>query len=87
MTAKRILLSAIAGFAISVVLLALEAHRHDDDVMLLQYPGLFAAAEIWGVHSGSRRFLPVMLLVNTLVYGFIVVVVWALVQWLGKIVR
>ena len=69
---RRVLTSLAAGFAITLLILALEAHRHNDFVALLQYPGFLAAAEIWGVHSDNYGMLVVLVLVNTLVYGLLV---------------
>ena len=57
---KRLFLASAAGFSLSVLLAALEALRHRDIWMILQFPGFLAGASIWGVHSGGNSFEAVM---------------------------
>ena len=84
MIRRRVLISSAAGITISLLLFALEAHHHNDAVMLLQSPGFLTAAEIWGIHSGGQGFLPVMLLVNTLVYSLLVFAAWMMIRPVRK---
>ena len=84
MTHRRLLLSSALGFAITLVLLGLEAHRHNDTLMLLETPGFFTAAAIWGVHSDNYGVLPVALLVNTVVYALIAFAAWTLIHLVRK---
>jgi hypothetical protein len=85
MKRKRLLLSAVAGFALTILLLALEAHRHNQIVALLEYPGVLAAIAIFGVNGGSSWFLPVMLFANTAVYGVFIFTAWMLVHVMRKL--
>lgn len=57
MTRRLVLTSLAAGFAITLLIFALEAHRHNDFVSLLQYPGFLAAVEIWCLHCDSYGVL------------------------------
>lgn len=81
---KRLFLASAAGFSLSVLLAALEALRHRDIWMILQFPGFLAGASIWGVHSGGNSFEAVMVVVDGVTYSFLFLVACGLVRLAQK---
>jgi hypothetical protein len=78
---RRLVLACAIGFVISVLLATFEDRRHSDVWMILQLPGLLAGASIWGVHSGGYSFEAVMVIVDTIVYSFLVLLASGLVRF------
>jgi len=61
---SRVLLSLIAGIVAAILLLVVERATNSKALFLLQLPGFFACACIWGIHSGPDNPL-----VGYLVFG------------------
>ncbi|HKO05147.1 MAG TPA: hypothetical protein VJW51_10375 [Candidatus Acidoferrales bacterium] len=80
---KRLLTAFAAGFGLSVLLAALEALRGRYVWEILQAPGFIAGASIWGVHSGGNRFEAVMVVVNGVVYSFLLLIA----RWLVRLAQ
>jgi hypothetical protein len=67
-------ISIAAGTTLSAILFSMMTvtnGRLRDVFMLPQIPGFFTSAVIYGVHSGGRSFMIVMVVVNSIVYGLV----------------
>jgi hypothetical protein len=52
---RRLLISFLASIVAAVVLLIVERATNSKLLFLLQLPGFFAFASIWGIHSGPEN--------------------------------
>ncbi len=77
---RQFFLASAVGFSLSVLLAVLEALRHHEVLMILQFPGFLAGASIWGVHSGGYAFEAVMVVVNGVLYSLLFFMAWRLVR-------
>ncbi len=73
-----------AGCVFSAVLASLESLHHSLVWMYPQSPGFLAAAIIWGVHAGGNSFEAVMIVVNALVYGLAIFILFNISRWLDR---
>jgi len=76
---KRVIVAGGWGVIASVMLAGLEAWSTNSSLagrplvlLLLQIPGYFVAVQVWGPHSGGDAFEAVMIVVNTVVFSFVI---------------
>ncbi len=50
---KRVLLSLVASLAVAVLLLFVGQLTQSKVLFMMQLPGFYAFASIWGIHSGQ----------------------------------